>query len=59
VIRAVAVLAAWVALALAPAAVALAVGHDGAAGSLVAVAFITEGWGQADRVARLAFGGSC
>lgn len=56
-IRPVAVLALAAALALAPAAVALAVGHNGAALSLLAVAIITEGWGQSDRVARLAFGG--
>jgi hypothetical protein len=54
-IRPAAVLAAFAALALSPAAAALAAGHAGAALSLLAVALITEGWGQADRAGRWAW----
>ena len=54
-IRPAAVLAAWAALSLAPAAVAAWAGHAGAALSLFAVACITEGWGLGERAGRAAF----
>lgn len=55
-IRAAVVLGGWAALGyLGPAALALAVGHAGAAVALFTVAVITDGWGQWDRVCRLAF----